>query len=438
MHELVNAVRILRAGFILPEPQIIDIANNFKKAMTDGLAGKDSSLKMLPSFLAKPTGQEKGIYAAIDFGGTNVRILTVEIKGNGEYQTLKRHLFPLRDRGKGYDFTSREATGQDLFEFIAGHIASMLSPGLTYPLGFTFSFPSRQISVNRAILIKWTKEIQTSGVEGHDITEILQKALASKNLKQVIPQAIINDTVGTLLTSSYGDRHTDMGSICGTGHNTCYIEPNSPFTGQPMIINMESGNFNELPATDYDMQLDKQSRIPGEQRLEKMIGGQYIGELTRIIIQDFINQNLLFASNRPQIFFTPYAIKAEDIAGLLADESPDLTDVAQWLKTTCQINNSLLEERITLRTIASIVIIRSIQIVAATYTGIIKHIDPHFENHHTIAIDGSLYELMPGYANKLYTTLKNIFKDKSDLITIKLTKDGSGVGAAIAAAIVND
>lgn len=291
MHELVNKVRMLRAGFVFSEPQILEIANSFQQAMTDGLTGKGSSLKMLPSFLTKPTGREKGIYLAIDFGGTNVRILTVGIKGNGEYRILKRRSFPLQDRGKGYDFTSREATGTDLFQFIAGQIESLLEPGQIYPLGFTFSFPSQQTGVNQAILIKWTKEIQTSGVEGHNVSEMLQKALVCKNLIQVIPRAIINDTVGTLLTSSYIDRYADIGSICGTGHNTCYIEPSSPITGKPMIINMESGNFNELPATKYDLQLDRQSQIPGEQRLEKMVGGQYIGELTRIIIQDFINKN---------------------------------------------------------------------------------------------------------------------------------------------------
>ncbi len=430
MHEL--------AGFILSEPQILEIASRFQKAMTDGLAGKSSSLKMLPSFLTKPTGQEKGTYLAVDFGGTNVRVITVEIQGNGAYRTLRRLSFPLQDRSKGYDLTTRETAGSDLFQFIAGQMNAILEPGQTYPLGFTFSFPSRQTGVNQAVLIKWTKEIQTSGVEGHDVAELLQKALVRKNIIQVIPRAIINDTVGTLLTASYSDRYADIGSICGTGHNTCYLEPGYPMTGKPMIINIESGNFSELPATGYDLQLDRQSQIPGEQRLEKMVGGQYIGELTRIIIQDFINKKLLFTYGRPEIFFTPNEIKCEIMARQLADKSPELTDIAQWLKTTCQIHHSLLEERRTLRTVASIVIIRSIQLIAATYIGMLKHIDPNLEKRHTIAIDGSLYELMPGYANMLSITIKNILKDKSNLITTKLTKNGSGVGAAIAAAIVDD
>lgn len=436
MQELPNAVRRLRANFVFSEAQIFDIAKSFQGAMVAGLEGKESSLKMLPTFLTKPTGQEKGVYLAVDFGGTNVRIMTVELKGHGKFEILGRRAFPLKD--KDYDFTSREASGTDLFEFIAEQMKYLLMPGLVYPLGFTFSFPSRQTGVSKAILINWTKEIKTSGVEGHDVSDILKKALKHRNMRQVIPRAIINDTVGTLLTSAYSDPFADMGSICGTGHNTCYLEYHSPGTGGQTIINMESGNFDVLPDTLYDDLLDRQSEMPGKQRLEKMVSGQYIGELTRIIIQDFINSNLIFKDSRPDIFFTPYAIKAEDISELLADESPGLMAISEWLKNYCGIPGSLKEERITLRTIASIVITRSIQLTAATYIGVLQHIDPQLEKRHTIAIDGSLYEKTPGYANKLKITLNNLLKEKSDLVSIKLTKSGSGVGAAIAAALVDE
>jgi len=424
------------AGFKLTAKQILELANRFQKAMADGLAGRSSSLKMLPSFLTKPTGQEKGLYLAVDFGGTNVRVLTLELQGNGVYRTLQRRSFPLRDQAKGYDFTSRETTGSELFGFIAGQIAAVLAPGQTYPLGFTFSFPSRQTGINQAVLIKWTKEFLTSGVAGQDVAKLLQMALEEKNITSVKPIAVINDTVGTLLTAAYGDRQADIGSICGTGHNTCYLEPSFPGTGQPMIINMESGNFNELPDTEYDRKLDSASHTPGEQRLEKMVSGQYIGELARLIMQDLINKEMLFAPERPEIFFNPYQIKAEHLTRLLADESPELNDVEQWLATTCQISGSRLEARIILRAVAEGVVTRAAQLIAATYTGIIKHLDPNLEQRHTIAIDGSLYEFMPLYADKLNSTLNSIFEDKPDFISTKLTKDGSGVGAAIAAAIV--
>jgi hexokinase len=435
MQDIPNNIRKLRAAFVLSEDQIKDIAGEFQKSMAHGIQGKESPLKMLPTFLTIPTGEERGIYLTVDFGGTNVRILLVELKGHGDYHILDRYVFPLTSARKDYDFTSEKANGTELFEFIAEQISNLIPTGSDYPLGFTFSFPSRQNKVDQATLIKWTKEIKTSGVQGRDVSQIFQKALLQKGLNGIKIRAVINDTVGTLLTAAYGDKYTDIGSICGTGHNTCYLEPRSPVTGEQMIINMESGNFNVLPFTGYDSWLDQQSEIPGEQCLEKMVSGKYIGELTRFIIRDFIEKGLIFKGSCPEIFFSPYVYKAEDVSTFLEDKGEDLPLIAEWLNTA-GISESLLEERVTLKTIASIVVTRSIQLVAATYLGVLQHIDPHFNEKHTIAIDGSLYEHIPGYATMLRATMNNLLRDKPGQAGTKLTKEGSGVGAAVAAALV--
>jgi hexokinase len=51
---------------------------------------------------------------------------------------------------------------------------------------------------------------------------------------------------------------------------------------------------------------------------------------------------------------------------------------------------------------------------------------------HGIAIDGSLFEKMPGFAQELQTTLQALLKCP---LTIRLAKDGSGIGAAIGALV---
>ena len=63
-------------------------------------------------------------------------------------------------------------------------------------------------------------------------------------------------------------------------------------------------------------------------------------------------------------------------------------------------------------------------------------IDPALEEQHTIAVDGSLYEGYPGYPELLETGLRAILGGRSDKIKLVLTKDGSGIGAAIIAASV--
>jgi len=74
-----------------------EIAGRFHQAMLDGLAGAIGPLKMLPSFISTPSGLEKGRFFAVDFGGTNVRILLVELLGNGRSSILKRKSMPLKD-----------------------------------------------------------------------------------------------------------------------------------------------------------------------------------------------------------------------------------------------------------------------------------------------------------------------------------------------------
>ena len=63
-------------------------------------------------------------------------------------------------------------TLQELFDFIASGLAKFaekeggkfhLPPGRKREIGFTFSFPVRQTSIDSGILIKWTKGFAVSG-----------------------------------------------------------------------------------------------------------------------------------------------------------------------------------------------------------------------------------------------------------------------------------
>lgn len=397
----------VKAAFTLSPDQISQIATKFQAAMRDGLAGRPSSLKMLPSFLAKPSGSEQGRFLALDFGGTNVRAQLIEL-GGGRWTVLGKRALPLKDPAGRYDYTAAETAAAELFNFLADQIAAVASDASDYSLGHTFSFPCRQQGLNRAVLINWTKEIKTAGVEGREITALLTEALLRKGLVRVKPRAIINDTVGTLLTAAYGDPNTDIGSICGTGHNTCYFE-----SATDMIVNMESGNFADLPFTEYDQYLDAASERPGSQRLEKMVAGRYLGELVRLIIVDCLGLSL-----------DSDVLTAEDLAGILSG----LPGIVQFAALT-------VDELQLVQAVAEAVTARSAQLVAATFLGVLARIDPALQSQHTIAVDGSLYEKMPGYAPMIKAMLTKALGDKAGRLTTKLSKDGSGIGAAIAAAV---
>jgi len=432
MNSLLTRLQEITTEFtILPE-QIHTIANTFHQTMLAGLAGTHSSLKMLPSYISKPSRDETGIFLALDFGGTNVRVLVTELLGQGHY-TIHAHIAsPLKDKNGQYNYISEQSTADQLFDFIATKIATLVTPNAIYPLGHTFSFPTNQTALNRSTLLYWTKEIATKGVEGQDITELLTAALRRKHLTNVVPQAIINDTVGTLSAEAYTDQSTSIGSICGTGHNTAYIEPCAPCTGKPMIINLESGNFDQLPVTCYDKQLDHDSEKPGSQQLEKMVSGHYIGELIRIIICSLLNEGL-FANCDTVPLTKPYTLTGAHLSLFLQDTSTTYMSINSFLENTLHIIGSTALDRRILKDIATLVSTRSARLVAATYIGILHHIDPTLSQNHKIAIDGSLYEKTPGYADIIQATLAQGLDAQK--VTTTLIKDGSGIGAAIATAI---
>lgn len=413
MNNQLSMIKELEEQLSVSPQAIQKIAGDFQGEMENGLAGKSSSLKMLPSYLNNPSGREQGTFLALDFGGTNLRVLLVDLWGKGQFQLRDQLAFPLKDQEKGYDYTSAKASAQELFDFIAVKIAKFIDPQKNYYLGHTFSFPFRLEEKNRGILINWTKEIKTKGVEGQEVTALLTQALVRQGLNNVLPKAILNDTVGTQLAAAYQDPHCRIGSIIGTGHNSCYLE-------KDIIINMESGNFNLVPQTKYDRLLDADSEQPGSQLLEKLVSGKYIGEIVRLIVLDLQNLGLLASVDR-EVFTRKDGFSGAEMSLLLKGGIP------KW-----QINQQDLK---ILREVCSLVMQRSAALATASYLGIFSHLSLQNHSRQTIAIDGSLFEKMPGYAQALQGFLNKAVGEKGPEIVLRLTKDGSGIGAAIAAAI---
>ena len=442
IRDLQGALLVLEDMFSLPTAKVIEIAQEFKKTMVEGLEKSAGPLKMLPSFLGIPTGKETGAFVAVDFGGTNLRILLVRLE-NGKFEVINSKNLPLKDAVGRYDYTLETVTCKQLFDFVAQHVGNFMAEQMgklaakePYNLGHTFSYPMQQESVNTAKLICWTKEMKTSGVEGEDINLLFTLALQRQGLENIKPVVVLNDTVGTLLVAAYGEAYADIGSICGTGHNTCYLEANPKKGKGPMIINIESGNFNrKLPITSYDEQLDQGSDKQGEQWLEKMVGGQYLGELARLIISDLGGKGLLFTGRRLNNSTFPYQPKSmstEHLSKILSGNSlTELEDV--W-----GISSLTVEEIEALRKVAALVVTRAARLVTVTYIGVLMHMDSQLVWKHTIAIDGSVYEKVPGFKETIRSTLDEVLKDKANQIKVVLAKDGSGVGAAIAAAMIGN
>ncbi len=400
--------------FILTKDDRNRIRRNFAEALIAKMEGEASSLKCLPSFLPRPSGTEGGEYLALDFGGSNVRAMTVRLSG-GQADILRMKKMSLRRVG-ACDYTSADVEAKDLFGVIADLILAVAPETDTIALGHTFSFPAEQLSVKEARLIKWTKEFGVQGAVGEEVNRMLTEAFTRRGESRVRPVAIINDTVGTLLASAYRMPNTTIGSICGTGHNTAAVFPDG------MIYNLESGNFDGLPVTEYDLEVDRMSLAPNEQRLEKMSAGHYLGKIVT-----------LAAADKLACFRAGGELTGEDLGMILNDggESRRTADLVEHrfgqriVQSDCAF----------LRRLTRAVVARSAQMVACTYLGIIDVIDPTHTEHHAIAVDGSLFGKMPMYAKEVERVLGEGLvgeKAKADLIW---AGDGSGIGAAVAAAL---
>ena len=229
--------------FTVNGEQLHEIAADFRYDLVKGLENpKESSLRMLKSYVGLPTGKETGEYLALDFGGTNVRVLRIRLEGEGKFEIVKKVAKPLRVEGV-YDFVGVGSTAEQMFDFIAELVDEAVEGDheTKYLLGHTFSFPSEQTDLYNAKLIIWTKEFATAGVEGKVVNDLLKEALHRQGIDNVQPTAVINDTVAVLLAAAYKQPGVYIGSIYATGHNTCYLEPYADRADVPMILNLESG-----------------------------------------------------------------------------------------------------------------------------------------------------------------------------------------------------
>ena len=429
--------------FALSTADLRRIMREFRSEMAKGLAGGKSSLKMIPTYVDKPTGREKGDFIALDLGGTNFRILEIALKGGGRTGDPRIMKFVLQKRHVN-------GQGSELFDFIAGCMRKFLDKyKITddkLDLGFTFSFPVNQTAVASGTLVCWTKDFSAKGVVGQDVVALLVRAFRKKGVDLVNVSALVNDTVGTLVAKAYQDTDCDIGIILGTGTNACYRESLSgirkwrgPSTKSgKMLVNTEWGNFNKLKLNRYDTFLDAHSENKGYQILEKAVSGMYLGEIARLVLVNLVKDGMLFGEMGSKVFKNAAGgtklFRSEYASEILGDRSAGLAATGRIL-ASLGVRKTSTEERRVVRDVCAIVRRRAARIATAALGAVILEMDGRLVRRHTAAIDGSVYEKMPGFAADMRAALVELFGSRASRIKLTLAKDGSGKGAAIVAAV---
>ena len=279
---------------------IQNIIDLFTLDMLNGLAGKESTLRMIPTYIEADNQFLTGVpVLAVDAGGTNFRSALVEFNSQGKLEITKL----INSKMPGLE---GEITKDEFFKIIAGYIKS--NAELADRIGFCFSYPTEILPDKDGRLLQFCKEVQAPEVVGTLIGKNLLETLGMQE-KQIV---LLNDTVATLLagkSASFGRVYDSyIGFILGTGTNTCYIESNRNISkvknldpAKSQIINIESGNFRKVPQTDLDILFDNTTVNPGDYKFEKMFAGGYFGGLCLSILKSAAKEGVFTSGTSSKI-----------------------------------------------------------------------------------------------------------------------------------------
>ncbi|KAK3363282.1 putative glucokinase [Lasiosphaeria hispida] len=481
------------AKFDYTDDDVNKAVDEFLRQMGEGLEKDGTSLSQIPTYVTGvPNGTEKGLYMAVDLGGTNFRVCSIQLNGDSTFNltytkvAIPKELMVAKTAEELFAFLAKQI---ELFlkthheeQFVA-HIRRRMTVSSpdgfrdenVFRLGFTFSFPVQQIGINKGNLIRWTKGFDIPDAIGKDVCALLQIEIDKLHLPVKVA-ALVNDTVGTLMARSYtapGKTGAVLGAIFGTGTNGAYVEKlanlKKPLTGEydkstgDMVINTEWGSFDNqlsvLPNTPWDIALDKTSVNPGIQMYEKRVSGMFLGEILRLVLLDLVkNPNVSFLRDdnsnsndwkstttiaQNSGIYTPWGLDTAIMSVAAADNTPELSTLRQELESTLNIYSPAYDDAQAFKAIAGAVARRAARLAAVAIAAIVlqtgKLTDPASADEPIdVGVDGSLVEHYPYFRDMIYETLriiKGVGGEGAKRIRIGIAKDGSGVGAALIALV---
>lgn len=430
----------------------------------------------------------QGLYMAVDLGGTNFRVCSVQLHGNSTFSLTQQKTAVPQE-------LMVAQKSEELFSFLALQIKKFLEEHHEdhyfahvkrrnageetgqkeiFQLGFTFSFPVNQVGINKGVLMRWTKGFDIHDTVGRDVCALLQAAIDELGLPVKVA-ALVNDTVGTLMARSYtspGKTGTLLGAIFGTGTNGAYVEKLAKVkklstdsnvgdydssTGE-MIVNTEWGSFDNalatLPTNAYDIELDKHSNNVGIQMFEKRISGMFLGELFRLAIVGLLKgKDGSFTSTTKEEgselsvtsqikedspLFKQWGVDTSFLSICAGDETPNLSVIRQTLDREYGVLDVSPDDAAAMREIAAAVGRRAARLSAVAIAGIVLNTGKLSEEVVDIGVDGSLVEFYPGFEKYIREALREveeIGEVGEKKIRIGIAKDGSGVGAALIALV---
>ena len=377
-----------------------ELVRLYREEMEAGLAGRPSSLYMLPSYIrsdAEPLRGESVL--VLDAGGTNFRAGRAHFDENGRpvIDLLKKRRMP----GALGDAMDADTMFRRMAEF-----ALDVSEGCRYAC-ISFSYPCRIRPDGDGEILALAKEVEVTGAEGRPVCASLESALRSLGARGRRKWRLVNDSVGSLLGGmATADRSLFddyIGFILGTGVNSCCRLPAAWITKDPQaaamggetIVNMESGCFGRLLFGTADRLLDARSEMPGDHPAEKMISGSYFRQLLTLALELAAREGEIpgdFSENIGEC-----RINSANVDAFYLDPHGD-NPLASALRTreaqdfAADVNDALLE--------------RAARVAAAGLCAVIESRDLPRGSRVCICADGSMIRLSPALRPKMEAYLR--------------------------------
>jgi hexokinase len=268
--------------------------------------------------------------------------------------------------------------------------------------------------------------------------------------------ALVNDTVGTLIASTYKNPELRVGSIFGTGCNAACIERCSRITkisssssGSQMqssdslvAINCEYGAFDNnrrvLPRTKFDVDIDAASARPGQQTYEKMVAAMYLGELLRLIVLHLHESVGLFPDADVSRLHVGGTMDAVSLSKMEADGSEAVRmDEARRILHDAYGFDARDEEFRVCCILAEVVCARAARLYACGIAALYRKQGVP-ECTMCGGVDGSALEKYSQFRERAVAALAEIldWPEGEERMKLISAEDGSGVGAALIAAII--
>ncbi|KAL4232244.1 hypothetical protein ACF0H5_009818 [Mactra antiquata] len=435
--------------FFLPDEKLNKV-KDLLQAEIDKRLHPDADLNdpftFYPSFVEQvPDGSENGKYLAIDLGGTKCRTLVVDVNNKTTSQNIIEETIPM-------DYI-RDESASNLFDYIADQLhrlltdCKLLNTPTSLKLGFTFSFPVKQLAVDKAEVINWTKHYKCSDLIGKDVVDKLEDSIRKRGEMNVKCTAVINDTIGTLITGAFIDPHCSIGLISGTGTNGCCFEPvknireyrNTNGREEKMVAidtrwnNFGYGDVIDFLMSEYDREITRDT-VGINMGIEKLMCGMFIGENVRRVLHKMYTEGISFTSWKswPSQWKDVFSLDTSVVSDILSHPLNGMVIVNKYL-SKFNIDNLPENDCRLLYRVCELVVIRAGHVTAACVACLVQRVGKEVIG---VAVDGSVFKHTSLYRDVLNDKANTLVDHKQKVYFVPCN-DGSGLGAALIAAMMD-